>query len=84
MEPASAEPESTPASGLPQGGFLIRKSTMIRKNEAKIEDVYKISKKALGTGAYGVVSLCVHRETKQERAVKKVAKKKIKNMDRFK
>ena len=83
MEPAAGDTE-IPASELPQGGFLIRKSTMIRKNESKIEDVYKISKKALGTGAYGVVSLCVHRDTKQERAVKKVAKKKIKNMDRFK
>ena len=82
MEPAAADAEQP--SETPKGGFLIRKSTMIRKNEAKIEDVYKISKKALGTGAYGVVSLCVHRETKQERAVKKVAKKKIKNMDRFK
>lgn len=57
---------------------------MIRKNEAKIEDVYKISKKALGTGAYGIVSTAVHRETKQERACKKVPRKKIKNMDRFK
>ena len=81
MEPATAAEAPSAPSG---GGFLIRKSTMIRKNESKIEDVYKISKKALGTGAYGVVSLCVHRETKQERAVKKVAKKKIKNMDRFK
>ena len=66
------------------GGFLIRKATMIRKNNAKIEDVYKMSKKAMGTGAYGVVSSAIHRENKQERAVKKVAKKKIKNMDRFK
>ena len=57
---------------------------MIRKNEAKIEDVYKISKKAMGTGAYGVVSSAVHRETKRETACKKVAKKKIKNMERFK
>ena len=73
MEPSKAPP----------GGFLIRKATMIRKNENKIEDVYKISKKALGTGAYGVVSSCVHRDTKQERAVKKVAKKKIKNMEKF-
>ena len=66
------------------GNFLIRKETMIRKNENKIEDVYRISKKPLGTGAYGIVSKCTHNETKQERAVKKVAKKKIKNMDRFK
>jgi hypothetical protein len=42
-------------------GFLIRKSTMIRKNDSKIEDVYKIGKKPLGTGAYGVVSLCIHK-----------------------
>ena len=57
---------------------------MIQKNTKKIEEVYKIAKKPIGTGAYGVVSLCQHRETKQERAVKKVPKKKIKNMDRFK
>jgi hypothetical protein len=63
--------------------ILIKKSTMIRKNELKIDEVYKIGKKPLGTGAYGVVSLCVHKQTKQERAVKKVAKKKIKNMERF-
>ena len=67
-----------------EGKFIIKKSTMIRKNEAKIEEIYKVSKKALGTGAYGVVSSCIHRDTRQERAVKKVAKKKIKNMDRFK
>jgi len=65
-------------------GLLIRKETMIRKNEAKIEDVYRISKKPLGTGAYGIVSKATHLNTKQERAVKKVAKKKIKNYDRFK
>jgi serine/threonine protein kinase len=56
---------------------------MIRKNENKIDDVNKIAKKTLWTGAYGVVSLCVHKKTKQERAVKIVAKKKIKNMERF-
>jgi hypothetical protein len=31
---------------------------MIQKNTRRIEEVYKIAKKALGTGAYGVVSLC--------------------------
>lgn len=64
--------------------FLIKKQTFIKKNDAKITDVYRISKKPLGTGAYGVVSKCTHLTTKQERAVKKVPKKKIKNMDRFK
>jgi hypothetical protein len=40
------------------GRILIRKSTMIQKNEKRIEEVYKIAKKPIGTGAYGVVSLC--------------------------
>ena len=57
---------------------------MIRKNDQEIGEVYKISKKPLGSGAYGVVSLCKHKMTGQERAVKCVAKKKIKNMERFK
>lgn len=57
---------------------------MIRKNAQDIKEVYKISKKPLGSGAYGVVSLCKHRMTGQERAVKQVSKKKIKNMERFK
>lgn len=64
--------------------FLIRKTTFIQRNNKPIEEVYKISKKPVGTGAYGVVSLCKHKETGQERAVKKVPKKKIKNMERFK
>ena len=44
--------------GSEPNSFLIRKATMIRKNENSIEDVYRISKKPLGTGAYGVVSKC--------------------------
>ena len=54
MEPAKQD----------EGKLLIRKATMIRKNDAKIEDVYKISKNALGTGGFGVVSAAVHKETK--------------------
>lgn len=65
------------------GKIVIKKETMIRKNEMRFDQVYKISKKPLGTGAYGVVSKCLHRDTGHERAVKKVAKKKIKNIERF-
>lgn len=64
--------------------FYIKKETMIRKNEQRIDEVYKIAKKPLGTGAYGIVSKCVHKETGHERACKKVPRKKIKNMERFK
>ena len=46
-----------------RGGFLIKKATMIQKNESRIEDVYKIDKKTLGTGAYGIVSRVKHKET---------------------
>ena len=45
------------------GGFLIRKQTMIRKNDQAIEELYKIGKKPLGSGAYGVVSKCTHKIT---------------------
>jgi len=62
------------------GGFLIRKATMIQKNERKFDEVYSMDKKPVGTGGFGVVSRCVHKEIKQERAVKIVSKKKIKNM----
>jgi len=64
--------------------FLIRKGTMIRQNYAAISSVYKVSKKPLGTGSYGVVNKCIHRETGHERAVKRVSKKKIKNLMMFK
>jgi calcium-dependent protein kinase len=37
----------------------------------------------MGTGGFGVVYKCRHRETKQTRAVKIIPKKKIKNMETF-
>ena len=67
-----------------KGGILIQKKTMIQKNTKKISEVYKISEKNVGTGAFGVVSKCKHKLTGQIRAVKTVSKRKIKNMDRFK
>jgi hypothetical protein len=45
-------------------GIQIKKETMIRKNEKPIEEVYKLGKKALGTGGFGVVIKCRHRGTK--------------------
>ena len=40
--------------------FLIKKETMITKNPQPISEVYKLKKKALGSGTYGVVSECTH------------------------
>ena len=36
---------------------------MITKNAMPITDVYKLDKKALGSGTYGVVSKCTHLTT---------------------
>lgn len=65
------------------GGLIIRKSTMITKNEKRIEDCYQMEKKELGKGTYGVVSTAIHKETGQRRAIKTIARKKIKNWERF-
>ena len=66
-----------------RGGFFIKKSTMITKNDKRFEEVYKMSSKPLGSGGFGVVSKCKHRMNGQVRAVKIVKKKKITNMNKF-
>jgi hypothetical protein len=53
---------------------------MIRQNMKNIKDVYKIHKKALGSGAFGVVTKVTHLVSKQERACKTIPRKKVKNM----
>ena len=59
------------------------KSSLVKKNTMRFQDVYYIAKKPLGTGSYGVVYKCQHKETKLERAVKKVKKNKITQIERF-
>ena len=66
-----------------QSGIIIKKSTFICKNESKLEDIYKLGKKKLGSGAFGVVTKCRHRISKQDRACKTIAKKKVKNVAQF-
>jgi len=63
--------------------IVIKKENMIVLNNAKFKDLYKKQKEPLGSGGFGVVYKCRHRDTKQTRAVKVIAKKKIKNMDTF-
>ena len=60
--------------------ILIKKQTMIRQNTKNIKDVYKIHKKAIGSGAFGVVTKVTHLVSKQERACKTIARKKVKNL----
>lgn len=66
-----------------KGEILIKKQTFICKNDAPLETVYKLGKKTLGSGAFGVVIKCRHRVSKQDRACKTIAKKKVKNMAQF-
>lgn len=63
--------------------IIIKKQTFITKNEAKLEEIYKLGKKKLGSGAFGVVTKCRHRISKQDRACKTIAKKKVKNIAQF-
>lgn len=40
--------------------LLISKQTMIRQNSKPLKEVYKVHKKALGSGAFGVVTKVTH------------------------
>lgn len=63
--------------------FIIKKENLIIQNTQKFKDLYKKQKEPLGSGGFGVVYKCRHRDTKQTRAVKVISKKKIKNMETF-
>jgi hypothetical protein len=63
---------------------LLHKNTFITKNAKPIGEVYKMDKKTLGSGTFGVVRKVKHIETGQKRACKVIARKKIKNLERFK
>ena len=61
----------------------IDKKSMILKNEREVRDVYKISAKELGKGAFGCVYKCTHRELGFVRACKTISKSKITDKAKF-
>jgi len=63
--------------------LIIRKQTFIVKNERPIHEVYRMDKKQLGKGTYGEVSAGTHIENGQRRAIKVIARSKIRNWERF-
>ena len=57
---------------------------MITQNKKRFEKVYTYDENVpLGTGGFGVVYKCFHKELKAERAVKIIDSKKIKDMTEF-
>jgi len=56
---------------------------MIVKNSQPIEEVYQFENKQLGKGSYGEVCAAIHKNTQQKRAVKTIARAKIRNWERF-
>jgi calcium-dependent protein kinase len=52
-------------------------------NTKPIDDIYKRDSKTLGKGTYGEVCSATHRDSGQKRAIKTIARSKIKNWDRF-
>lgn len=65
-----------------EGGF--GKAQFILDKPGKIQDVYNMDKKKLGEGSYGSVCKGVHKATEVVRAIKTIAKGKMKNVERFK
>jgi calcium-dependent protein kinase len=67
---------STPSEAVNRGMF-------IRSSSGSIQDVYNMDKKKLGEGSYGSVCRGKHLATGDERAIKKISKKRMHNMDRL-
>ena len=51
----------------------VRASDFVGRTQGKLRDHYRIGK-VLGTGAFGEVRMCVHRESGAQRAVKVLRK----------
>ena len=58
------------------------RKAFIKKKE-NIQSLYDIAAKALGKGSFADVHLCVHKTTKETRAVKIINKHKMASVDSF-
>jgi len=69
-------------NGTAAGGFS--RSNFILENAGVLTNFYDVEEKKLGQGSYGSVSKGVNKMTKQIRAVKTIAKARLKNIESFK
>eukprot|EP00923_Selenidium_pygospionis_P059868 GHVN01105398.1.p1 GENE.GHVN01105398.1~~GHVN01105398.1.p1 ORF type:complete len:497 (-),score=59.65 GHVN01105398.1:729-2219(-) len=65
------------------GRVQFRRDAFIFSYTEPLTDHYEVETKKLGQGTYGSVSKAVHKSTKAQRAVKTIAKSKVKNVARF-
>jgi calcium-dependent protein kinase len=63
------------------GGF--GKAQFILDRPGRIQDVYNMERKQIGEGSYGSVSKGLHKSTGVTRAIKTIAKAKMKHVERF-
>ena len=70
------------SSGVPKYvGKQANYGNFVNVEEGSLTDHYEV-KKVLGSGAFGEVRLCEHKDTGEERAVKTIKKNRMKKDDR--
>eukprot|EP00922_Rhytidocystis_sp_ex-Travisia-forbesii_P049188 GHVS01073256.1.p1 GENE.GHVS01073256.1~~GHVS01073256.1.p1 ORF type:complete len:638 (-),score=86.27 GHVS01073256.1:710-2623(-) len=75
------------AAGAAQGSPLMvgkfRREGFILSYSGPLTDYYEVEQKKLGQGTYGSVCRAINKSTKSVKAVKTIAKSKVKNVERF-
>lgn len=79
--PSKNSKATAPGSPLLKGKF--RREGFILSYSGPLTDYYNVESRKLGQGTYGSVCRAVNKATKAIRAVKTIAKSKVKNIDRF-
>eukprot|EP00913_Durusdinium_trenchii_P028786 g26994.t1 len=82
-KPAEA-PEKSNDKGKETASTAMGRAQFIIDNPGKLLDFYDLDKKKLGEGSYGYVCKGKNKATNAIRAVKTIAKGKMKNIERFK
>lgn len=63
--------------------FILKKELFVLKREGDVFNDYEVEDKVLGEGTYGVVFRARDKVTKEEVAIKRIPREKIRNYQRF-